>query len=196
MALAGATAIKASAAILIPVVLAGAERRSRVAAGLLVGFVLAGVATLVAFGPNLPNLAQQDSLVIPAGIPNLIGYAIGFGGYAGAVRVAFTIALVATTLGCSIWAWRSRDWITPCGLVALVLLLTLSWTLPWYVIWLLPFAALTRVRWLRTAALVAGVYLFITWMPYAATLERGIGLHPQSTNVGRTNERFLHSLLY
>jgi hypothetical protein len=196
VALAGAVAIKASAVILIPVILAGAARRTRITAGLIVGLIAAGLATLAAFGPNLPNLTQQDALVIPSGIPNLIGYAIGFGGDAGGVRVGFTILLIATTVACSVWAWRSHDWLAPCAVVTLVLLVTLSWSLPWYIIWVLPFAALARGRWLRTATMILGIYLFLAWMPYASSVERHLGLHPEGTNVGRTEERFLHSVLY
>jgi hypothetical protein len=80
--------------------------------------------------------------------------------------------------------------------VTLVLLITLSWTLPWYLIWLLPFAGLAQGRRIRIAVLVVGAYLFISWMPYSTSIERTLGLHPESTNVGRSNERFLHSLLY
>jgi hypothetical protein len=196
LALAGAVAVKASAAILIPVVLAGSARRIRLSAGLLVGFIAVAVATLTAFGANLPNLGQQDALVIPTGIPNLIGYAVGFGGDAGGVRTIFTLILIAAVIGCSVWAWRTREWLLPCACVTLVLLVTLSWTLPWYLIWLLPFAGLAKGRRIRIAVLVVGAYLFLSWMPYSASFERTLGLHPETTNVGRSNERFLHSLLY
>jgi hypothetical protein len=196
LALAGAVAVKASAAILIPVVLAGSARRLRLSAGLLTGFIVVAMATLSAFGPNLPNLLQQDALVIPAGIPNLIGYGVGFGGDAGGVRIVFTAVLIAAVIGCSVWAWRTREWLLPCAVVTLVLLITLSWTLPWYLIWLLPFAGLAQGRRIRIAVLVVGAYLFISWMPYSTSIERTLGLHPESTNVGRSNERFLHSLLY
>jgi hypothetical protein len=84
----------------------------------------------------------------------------------------------------------------PCGCAILALLLTLSWELPWYLIWLLPFAALTRGRRIRIAAIVLGVYMFLVAMPYATTVERDIGLHPNTTIVGRENQRFLHALLF
>jgi alpha-1,6-mannosyltransferase len=86
--------------------------------------------------------------------------------------------------------------VLPCAAATLVLLLTLNWELPWYLIWLLPFAALARKRRFRIVAIVLGVYMFISWMPYATTFERDLGLHPQTTIVGRTDARFLHTLLY
>jgi hypothetical protein len=196
IALAGAVAIKASSVILIPVILAGSARRLRLLSGLVIGFIGLGAATLLAFGANLPDLSQQDALVIPAGIPNLTGYLLGFGGDAGGVRSAFTLALVGAVVVCTIWAGRTHDWVLPCAAATLVLLLTLNWELPWYLIWLLPFAALARKRRFRIVAIVLGVYMFISWMPYATTFERDLGLHPQTTIVGRTDARFLHTLLY
>jgi hypothetical protein len=195
IALAGAVAIKASSAILIPVVLAGSARRLRLCTGLIIGFVGFGAATLAAFGPNLPDLSQQDRLVIPEGIPNLTGYVLGLGGETAGLRSVFTAALVLVVIGATVWAWRSRDWVLPAGLASLALLLSLSWELPWYIIWLLPFAALAHGRRIRLAAILLGVYMFLSWMPYATTFERDLGLNPVTTIVGRTNERYLHSLL-
>jgi hypothetical protein len=196
VALAGAVAIKASAAVLIPVVLAGSARRLRVAAGLLIGFVAIAVVTLVAFGPHLPNISQQDRLVTPVGIPNVVGYILGFGGETTGVRLAFSLGLVLAVAGCSVWAWKTQDWLLPCGCATLALLLCLSWSLPWYLIWLLPFAALTQARWVRTTVIVLGVYLFITSMPYSSRLERHLDFNPRTTNIGRADEDYLHSLLY
>jgi hypothetical protein len=194
--LAGAVAIKASALILIPIVLAGSARRLRVATGLLIGFAGLAAASIAAFGVNTPDLSQQDSLVIPSGIPNLVGYVIGAGGDTYAVRMAFTAALVLAVIACTIWAWRSQEWLMPCACATLALLLTLSWELPWYLIWLLPFGALARGRRIRIATLILGVYMFLAWMPYSTTFERDIGLHLNTTIVGRTDQRFLHTLLF
>jgi peptidoglycan/LPS O-acetylase OafA/YrhL len=67
--------------------------------------------------------------------------------------------------------------------------------LPWYLIWLLPFAALARTRRLRVAALLLGVYLFLGWMPYASTFWHDIGFNPSTTITGRADARYLHTLL-
>ena len=55
IALVAAVAIKASAAVLLPVVLAGAARRTRVALGLLIGAVAAAALTINAFGREPPE---------------------------------------------------------------------------------------------------------------------------------------------
>jgi hypothetical protein len=196
VALAGAVAVKASAAVLIPVVLAGSARRLRVAAGLLIGFVVITAVTLVAFGPHLPNISQQNKLVTPVGIPNVVGYVLGVGGETAGVRLAFGLGLVLAVTACTVWAWRTQDWLLPSACATLALLLCLSWSLPWYLIWLLPFAALTPARWVRTTVIVLGVYLFMTSMPYSSRLERHLDFNPRTTNIGRADEDYLHSLLY
>ena len=79
-----AAAIKASGAVLIPVVLAGLLRTPRALVQVLLGMVLAGTvvafSSLLAFGLHIPDLSTQGSLVTSESVPNLIGLAIGAGG--------------------------------------------------------------------------------------------------------------------
>ncbi|MGA3363043.1 MAG: hypothetical protein ABSD82_13565 [Solirubrobacteraceae bacterium] len=196
VALVAAVSIKASAAVLVPVIVAGAARRMRVAAGVLLGLAAAAAMTIVAFGVNLPNVGQQDRLVIPDGIPNLLGLALGFGGYTSEMRNVLTLALVAVIVGAVIWVWRTRRWLTGCGAVTLALLVTLGWTLPWYIIWLLPFAALSRSRSLRIFAAVFGVYIFLAWMPYSTEILGFLHINPVTTNLGAQETSFMNALLF
>ena len=196
VAVAAAVGIKASAAILVPVLLLGAARRSRVALGLLIGGAAAAAGTVLAFGYNIPNIGQQSNLVISTGVPNLVGYALGLGGETTGLRTIFTLALIVGVLAAALWAARTHRWPTACGYVTLMLLLTLSWTLPWYVYWLLPFAALARGRTLRVAALVLSAYLFLTTMPYATHLESDLHINASTTTLGRSEEQFVRSLLF
>ena len=196
IALVAAVAIKASAAVLIPIVLCGTQRRMRVLLGLIIGFAATTAMTLYAFGANLPNLGQQDRLVIPYGIPNLTGLALGLGGETTQIRSILTVVLVAVVAGCCVWAWRTRRWLTPCGWVSLALVVTLSWTLPWYIAWVLPFAALARGRWLRVAAAVLAVYIYLAWMPYSKEVLGFIHVDPTTTQQGITEQNFMNSLLF
>jgi hypothetical protein len=196
IALVVAVAIKASSAILIPIIVCGAARRTRVVVGLAIGLVAAAAMTVVAFGVNLPNLSQQDRLVIPDGIPNLIGYALGFGGDAAPVRTAGTVLLVAVIAVCSVWAWRTRRWLTACGWASLVLIATLSWTLPWYIAWILPFAALSRSRGLKIAAVLLGAYTYLAWMPYSSEILAFLHINPTGTSLGQQQQTFMTSLLF
>jgi hypothetical protein len=196
VALVAAVAIKASSAVLIPIVLAGAARRWRVTLGVLIGFAATAAMTVAAFGVNLPNFDQQGSLVIPAGIPNLTGLALGFGGETSAMRTVLALALIAVIVGCALWTWRTRRWLTACGWASLALVATLSWTLPWYIAWLLPFAALARSRGLRIAAAVLGVYIYLAWMPYSSEILGFLHVNPATTTLGQHESTFMRTLLF
>jgi len=196
IALVAAVAIKASSAVLVPIVLFGAGRRLRVLAGLVIGTVAAAAMSVAAFGVNLPNLGQQSTLVIPAGIPNLIGYALGYGGEGPQVHTATTVLLVAVIAVCSIWVWRTRRWLTACGWATFALIVTLSWTLPWYIVWLLPFAALSRSRGLRVAAVVLGVYTYLAWMPYSTEVLNFLHINPAASALSQRESTLATSLLF
>src|SRR5205807_1572679 len=140
----GAVAVKASAGILLPVVLAGAGRRARVAIGMLAAAVLVGIAILFAFGGHLPNDRVQSKLVVAFGLPNELGLALGIGGVTSGLRLALESVLVAGVLVASAvllvrrrrgYSPLSRDWIVAAAAVSLLLVLTLTSAMPWYVFW-------------------------------------------------------------
>ncbi len=199
VALAAAIALKASAAILVPVILAGLLRAPRrlvqVALGLLAGGIALGACTVVAFGMHLPDLGAQGRLVIPMGLPNLLGLVLGQGGVTETMRSLLSVVLVLAVLGCSVFAWLRRDALTASGWATMALLLTLTWVLPWYVLWVLPLAALSRSRALRTTVMVFGAYLLLTWMPLATALDNALGIRPTTTLVGQQNQRYVRGLL-
>ena len=198
-ALMTAAAIKASAAILFPAALVILLRAPRALVQVLVGMVFAGVlvgvASLLAFGLHVPDLSTQSSLVTSESIPNLIGLAAGAGGESTGLRSALSVVLVAIVLMCAVLAWRRRDAITASGWAGVALLVTLSWVLPWYVLWVLPFAALSRSRRLRVTALVLGAYLIVAWAPASGLLWNAIGFQPQKTSLGRLHQRYVKELL-
>jgi alpha-1,6-mannosyltransferase len=197
--LAAAIALKASAAILVPVILAGLLRTPRrlvqVALGLIAGGIVLGVCSVVAFGMHLPDLGAQGRLAIPMGLPNLLGLALGQGGETETMRSLLSVVLVLVVVGCSLLAWRQRDALTASGWATMALLLTLSWVLPWYVLWVLPLAALSRSRALRTTVLVFGAYLLLTWMPLATGLDNALGIRPTTTLLGQQHQRYVRGLL-
>jgi hypothetical protein len=194
-----AAAIKASGAVLIPVVLAALLRAPRRLAQVVLGMALAGVvaaaASLIAFGLHIPDLSTQSRLVTNVSIPNLIGLALGKGGETESLHVLLSAVLVASVLLCCVQAWRRRASITASGWASVALLVTLSWVLPWYVLWVLPLAALSSSRRLRVAALVLGVYMIIAWAPASGLLWNAIGFHPEKTSLGRLHQRYVKELL-
>jgi hypothetical protein len=195
-----AIAIKASSAVLVPVVLASLLRSPRVLARVLAGMLAAGavlaVASLVAFGLHIPDLNTQSSLVTNESVPNLIGMAVGAGGENETVRVVLTTALGLWLIGCCWLAYRRREAITASGWASVALLVALSWVLPWYVLWALPLAALSRSRALRRATLVVGAYLIVAWSPASFRLWNAIGFHPEKTALGHQHQRAVSELLH
>ncbi len=198
-ALVAATSLKASAGIVILVVLAGllhAPRRLvQVMLGMLTAGVVLGACSLLAFGPHLPDLGTQGRLVIAVSLPNLLGLALGQGGETEAMRTLLSVVLVGSVLASGVLAWRWRDSLTASGWATIALLVTLSWVLPWYILWVLPMAALSRSRKLRVAALALGAYLILTWMPLATAMDNAVGFHPSKTSLGQLHQRYVQELL-
>jgi len=194
-----ATALKASGGVLIPVVLAGLLRAPRALLQVVLGMVAAtavlGAVSLLAFGLHIPDLSTQSRLVTNESVPNLIGLAFGSGGENGAVHSLMTAALAVSVALCCWLAWRRRDSITASGWASVALLVTLSWVLPWYVLWVLPLAALSSSRRLRGVALVLGAYLILAWAPASGLLWNAIGFHPEKTPLGRLHQRYVKELL-
>jgi hypothetical protein len=194
-----ATAIKASGGVLLPVVLAGLLRTPRRLVQVLIGMAGAGlviaVASVIAFGLHIPDLSTQSSLVTNVSVPNLIGLAIGAGGETQALHSVLTAVLVVSVLLCCVQAWRRGAAVTASGWASVALLVTLSWVLPWYVLWILPMAALSRSRRLRATALALGVYLIVAWAPASGFLWNAIGFHPEKTSLGRQHQRIVKELL-
>jgi hypothetical protein len=194
-----AAAIKASGAVLIPVVLAGLIKTPRrllqVAIGMVLAGVLAAAASLIAFGLHIPDLSTQSRLVTNVSVPNLIGLAIGKGGETASLHTVLNVVLVVSVLLCCLQAWRRRESVTASGWASVALLVTLSWVLPWYVLWVLPLAALSSSRRLRSTVLVLGVYFIIAWAPASGQLWNAIGFHPEKTSLGRLHQRYVKELL-
>jgi hypothetical protein len=212
-ALVTAVALKASAAILIPIVLAppvaawastrssavGRARRRdllQLLAGMALAAVVWGAASIVAFGPHLPDLATQGRLVTMDSVPNLLGMALLQGGETTTLRLILSGVLALTITACSVLAYRRRESLTGAGWATVALLVTLSWVLPWYVLWLLPLAALAGSRRLRITALVLGVYFITAWSPVSGGILHAIGFHPEKTSLGRLHQRYVKELLY
>ncbi|HEX5619603.1 MAG TPA: glycosyltransferase 87 family protein [Solirubrobacteraceae bacterium] len=193
--LAAAVAIKASAGLLAPVVAAGAPRRWRAIAGALAGAVVLVTVTVGAFGPHAPDVADQARLVNPYSVPNVLGYALGHGGADASVRRGATIAAALALGVCAAVAWRTRRWVTAGGVAGLVALASVSWLMPWYVLWPLPFAALSRSRALRAATIAATAWLLLVRVGTTAAVAHHFGIDVRATAVARANARFAYGLL-
>ncbi len=194
-----AVAVKASAGILLPVVLAGLLRTPRRLAEVVLGMLVAGAvlaaASYMAFGLHLPDLSTQGSLVTTLSPSNLLGLALGDGGATATLLHVLSVVLLLWLLCASAMAYRKRDSITAAGWATVGLFVTLSWVLPWYVLWVLPLAALSRSRALRATALAFGVFFVLAWAPLAGRVFDAIGFEPEKTPLGQLHQRYVKELL-
>jgi hypothetical protein len=194
-----AVTIKASAAIILPAVLAGLARHPRrllqVLLGIAVAAAVLGTCSLIAFGPHLPSLGTQGSVVTEVSLPNLLGFALGQGGETNVLREILSVVLVLAVATSAWLAWRWRDSLTAAGWATVALVVTLSWVLPWYVLWVLPLAALSSSRRLRRATLLVGAYLIMVWLPISGSLFNAIGFHPSHTTLGQAHKLEISELM-
>lgn len=192
--LAVAVAIKVAAGIALPIFLLSGRSR-RMLAGLIPTAAVLAAASYASFGLHGPDLTAQSTMINVHGLPDVLGYALGFGGETHGMHTALTITLLLAVVVCSAWAWRSPEhWITAAGMVMLALVLSLSWSVPWYVLWILPFAALSGSRRLRAIVLVLSAYFLLSFMPAEPGLANRVGFHPQSTAIGRASGRAVAAL--
>jgi hypothetical protein len=76
----------------------------------------------------------------------------------GAVRLAAAVLFAAAIAYLLVWTWRGGDWVRAAAWAAFALLLATSWLLPWYLIWVLPLAAISRDRTLQLLTLALTAY--------------------------------------
>jgi hypothetical protein len=192
-----AIAVKFTAVILGPfllVALAGRPARRRFVEGALLALApIAGV-SLALFGTSLPNLSQQSTLLTNFSGPNLVGLIFGVGGSA-------TVLHVATVLLLAVIAYqlvrRSGRWLEGAGWSTVALILSLSWVVPWYVVWMLPFAVLGRSRGLRRASVVLTVWMLLTFAPSTTQFMNDHDLSLLTiTKAGRSALSLQHRLAY
>ena len=155
-----ACATKSTAAIALPFALLGAQRRSRF---LLSGLAALGLVVLVAclaFGWNWlhafalagENQGRTSHMSIPITTARLTGLDPNW------VRGAFLVLYAGLIAYLLAWTHRGGDWLRATGWATAGLLLATAWLLPWYLLWPLPAAALSRDRLLQGLLLVLTAY--------------------------------------
>lgn len=164
LALAGL--IKASAGLVIAFMLAGTRRPTRTLTGAVTATVLVGLAASAVHAGQLFGFAAQlfgqQHLVAHFSVPNQLGLLLGQGGLTPPIRVACTAGFAAALL-CLLWrARQGADWIVCAGWATLAGLLASAWLMPWYVVWLLPLAAIAPSSRLRLATLALCAFVLAT----------------------------------
>jgi hypothetical protein len=195
-ALVAATGIKSSAAVAIPIAFVAAPRRRAFAAGLVAAAAVLGLISLLAFGAHLPGLSSQTQLVTELGPPNLLGWVLGQGGETDALRTALTLLAGAFVLCAAALASRpGKDWIALAGASLFVVWIATSWFSPWYIVWILPFAALAARGRLAVVVLAFGIYILLAFGPEITPLLHLLHVNPFNSPLGREHSRLVSHLV-
>jgi alpha-1,6-mannosyltransferase len=160
-----AAAIKISGGLAAPFALAGGDgprARVRLALGAALALAVIFAATVPLYGhaalDSLALLGDNQDLTTRLSLPRILSnLPLVSIGAARAVALAAYVVLVAWLL---LRSWRGADWVRAAGWAGLGLLLATSWILPWYLIWVLPLAAVAddaRLQWATLA--VCGLQL-------------------------------------
>jgi hypothetical protein len=75
------------------------------------------------------------------------------------------LASVAVVIIIAVLIRRRVDWLTGAGWSTFALVCSLSWLVPWYIVWVLPLAALGASIRLRRATIAFTVFLVLTFVP-------------------------------
>jgi uncharacterized membrane protein len=184
-----AMGIKASAGLVLPFLIldrrAWAER-ARVLLWAAAALAVVAAIALIGLGTHalgfVNALRGQQQLVATHSIPNEIARLFGLHGthtqtgvlaLTNGLRTGFTVGFLLVLAVCLAATARGAEWSAMAGWTTLALIVSTAWLLPWYAIWLLPFAALARDRRLRAAALALTVYAVLIRLPLAEPVLGG-----------------------
>jgi len=107
---------------------------------------------LHAFGLAGENQGRTSYMSIPITVARLTGLDPD------AVRLTALVLFLTLFLQLLLWTWRGFDWVRAAAWTALALLLATAWLLPWYLVWPLPLAAISRDRPLQLLVLALTAY--------------------------------------
>jgi len=179
-----AIGVKLSAApMALFVLLSGRPRR-------LVAFGAAGAAVLlvalfaIVFGTRAPGLTDQANTITNFSVPDDLASLFGvrathrcaghfYPCLNSTISLITTSAFVVAMLALAWRAFRGADPLACAGWAAVALILTLASVMPWYVLWVLPFAVLSQSRALHVTTGILCVLLLIFGQPTAHLISYG-----------------------
>jgi len=155
-----AFAVKASTIALAPFALLGTRSRGRLLLGELLAAAAVVAAAYLAFGWDWThafalageNQDRTSHMSVPITLARLTGLDPD------PVRAAVLVLYGAAVLFLLVQTWRGADWLRMAAWASLGLLLATAWLLPWYLIWVLPLAAIARDRPLQLLTLALTAY--------------------------------------
>jgi hypothetical protein len=174
--------IKASTAVVLPFLVLGAEYKRRVLAGIAAVAGAVAIVALAVFGSHaaeaLGVVGQQQSLEAGTTVIAQLGGVFGWTGDPPLARAVAGVVL-AVTVAFLLWrTWRGAPWLEAAAWATFAVLVTTSWLLPWYIVWLMPLAALARGRVLRVLAVAMSVFVIATHLALLADVPTSADLRP------------------
>ena len=118
----------------------------------------------------LSAVGEQQQLVATHSVPAETARLVGLSGTPSWWRHLYIAGFLAV-LAYALWRTaRGADWRVAAGWTTFALLLSTAWLLPWYAIWPLPLAAVSRDRRLCAATLLLCAYAVLIHLPLADPL--------------------------
>jgi hypothetical protein len=158
-----AAGFKASAGLVVPYLVV---RSRRTLVGIAAAALLLLALGLIGFGTGVfdslgllsQNQGRSSRLSLPYKVSELVGNR-------DLVRLVFGLAFAAVA-GWTLWrTWRGADPIRMAGWATFAILLASAWLVPWYLLWLLPLAALAADRRLTIATVVLSGWVLAIGVP-------------------------------
>ncbi|PZS10272.1 MAG: hypothetical protein DLM64_08960 [Solirubrobacterales bacterium] len=163
-----AAAVKLTLGLALPFVLIGAQRRGAALVGAGVALIAFGVPTLVLAGPHvfdqLQRIVSDPHFDIAFSGPDRLATALATH-IDGPVRTLCSAFAAVMALAMMLCARRGADVIAAAGWAFLALIASIASLAPWYLVWLLPLAAIGRSRALWVGAILATLYLVAVHLP-------------------------------
>ena len=165
--LVGSAAVKVSAALYTPFAAAGGSDRRRLLIGLVgVGGAVAAAA-LIGFGSGVLEAIDvaggNQERVSRWSVPGTL--ARGTGIDVDLLRVSFGVIYLLVVAWLLVRVARGADWVQAAAWAVFGLLVASAYMVPWYLIWLLPLAAIARDRALIWATILLTVFQVVNAVP-------------------------------
>jgi alpha-1,6-mannosyltransferase len=168
--------IKASAGLVVPfLVLSDRGRWKRALVASVLVFVAMAVIGLAVFGTHAldalsflnSNQARSSRWSFPYKTAQLLGALLPGDrlDYRTASRVLYGVAFGCAFLWLLWRTWRGADPVRAAGWATFAILVASAWLVPWYVLWLLPLAAIAADRRLMAASIALSAWMLVIAVP-------------------------------
>ncbi|MFL5886379.1 MAG: polyprenol phosphomannose-dependent alpha 1,6 mannosyltransferase MptB [Thermoleophilaceae bacterium] len=173
-----AAGLKASAGLVVPFLFLGSRapgERRRALIGAVAAALAIGLLALIGFGTHAldalsllnSNQGRSSRWSLPYKTAQLLGAVLPGDrlDYRDAVRAIYAAAFAAFAAWALWRTWRGADPIRMAAWTTLAILLASAWLVPWYLLWLLPLAALARDRRLLVASALLTAWALVIAVP-------------------------------